>query len=142
MSRHSILLYRACVFPIYPESLLHFKLLHNGMLGIVVLGWIWLPRQQTHCTGSNKSMGIASCCSLCHLFIHPATISTHQEYLPIFKTIRTPPSYPYCSSYWEIKICLTVNHNHLTACLFYYSRIQNWGNFITCLLYTSDAADE
>ena len=97
------------------ESFLHlYKLLHNGMLGMVVLD------HSTVCTLSedtlyrihNKSMGDRVSCyySLCHLFIHPATISTHQEYLPIFKTMWTPPLYPYCSSHWEIKSVLATKY--------------------------------
>ena len=71
------------------------------------------PFLKTRCTGYTiKSMGDRVSCyySLCHLFIHPATISTHQEYLPIFKTMWTPPLYPYCSSYWEIKSVLTAKY--------------------------------
>ena len=71
------------------------------------------PFPKTRCTGYTiKSMGDRVSCyySLCHLFIHPATISTHQEYLPIFKTMWTPPLYPYCSSYWEIKSVLTAKY--------------------------------
>ena len=94
----------SCVIPINPQSLLHFKLLHNGMLGIVVLAKRWLPLVDTMYT--YKSMGMVLCHCFCHLFIHPATISTHQEYLPIPKHLDSS-HYPYCSSYWEIRIFLT-----------------------------------
>ena len=94
----------ACVIPINPQSLLHFKLLHNGMLGIVVLAKRWLPLVDTMYT--YKSMGMVLCHCFRHLFIHPATISTHQEYLPIPKHLDSS-HYPYCSSYWEIRIFLT-----------------------------------
>ena len=112
-----ILLIKLKFIQIDSESFLHlYKLLHNGMYGMVVFIWSFNgfdPFLKTRCTGYTiKSMGDRVSCyySLCHLFIHPATISTHQEYLPIFKTMWTPPLYPYCSSYWEIKSVLTAKY--------------------------------